>query len=267
MRIVFFSLCVLCMLPLLSFAENSLASQRDIYISEINFAGSRAYNNCKSISSDNRCGFDKWVEITNRSSEIQSLGGWRLKMNEGKGTNEWFTFPPQAQIRARSSMVIGYSEVNFLSVLTQSGKTADYVTYSMLRSSNNETNQTHIALIDELGYEQDSAYISTFNYGTGENKFTLERVGETWQPSTNEYFSLNFGTPGWDPFLPPTNNQVLMSQQPIPALQTEAETKINTHTANLTGQLEVTVPTLVPKVKTGIRHIGSNRKYECQRNN
>lgn len=188
-------LCV-CICLLLGIPYVSVSASSHIEITELNFAGSiEQQGRCKSVVSDNRCGFDKWVEITNFGNSVADISGWKLRMNQGNGTNEWFTFPQSTGVVSNGSVVVGYTEVNFVSTLSLAGIPANFVTYSMLRMSNNTSQEVHIALIDAAGALADSANFSVAGYAKNSSKFSLERLGESWVPATSEYYAGNLGTP------------------------------------------------------------------------
>ena len=173
------------------------AESSSIFLSEINYAGSTDANNCKNIPVVvTRCFADKWVEITNPSENFVNLSGWKLLFNEGNGTNEQFVFSGSAGIEGKSTLVVGYTEKNFQSVLSISGNTADYTTFSMLRVSNNTSNMIHTELFDANGVSQDKVYFSTSSFVTTTGQsHSLEKLNGVWQLTTTEFSPNNFRTP------------------------------------------------------------------------
>jgi Lamin Tail Domain len=165
-------------------------------ITEINFAGSTSSTKCKTVDfASDRCGFDKWVELTNTTNSVLDISGYTLLSREGVGGNEQFVFPQNTGIIAGGSIVIRYSERNFSSVLSESGIGADFVSYSMLRISNNETHQIRIKLVDTNQEVIDVVNLDSSGFVPKEYSYSISKVSSGWIETTSEFFALNHGTP------------------------------------------------------------------------
>jgi Lamin Tail Domain len=234
------------------FCDVNAKADPTIGISEINFAGSKSDNNCKTVSSDNRCGFDKWVEISNFGASTLDISGWSLKFNQGNGTNERFVFPQLTGIVGGGSLVVGYTEVNYNSVLTQAGRGANFVTYSMLRVSNNEATDIHVALLDASNTVVDSQYFGTGQYAKQSYKYSLEKINGVWSPSQYQFYIGNYGTPnifGLTHDIPKAVEVVVTESQPAIEVATtniaEAQTAVLYSTEYTTIPIEAKQPSPV----------------------
>jgi len=174
-----------------------------VFISEINFAGSLADNNCKTVPAANRCGMDKWLEITNNSGAAQSLDGYRLIFRNSTDSPDIFTFPDEITIQPQGKIVVGYTEVNFDSVLHQSGYPAIIHTSKILRMSNNQAMTVQVQLtnsegeiVDAINWGSDTVSTFTAQFNP-QNKRSISKESGQWAVSQSAFFGGNFGSPGF----------------------------------------------------------------------
>ena len=172
------------------------AQSNNLHITEINFAGSTSSSKCKTVDfATDRCGFDKWIEITNTSNELIDISGFKIFSRAGVGSNEQFVFPNQTGVTAGGSIVIGYTERNFSSVLSESGVGVDFISYSMLRISNNETHQIKVKLVDSSDRVIDPVDIDTSQFIPKEYNYSLSNVNGEWVETSDIFYPNNHGTP------------------------------------------------------------------------
>ncbi len=180
------------------------SANNSLIISEINYFGSIQENKCKTIETDkNRCGFDKWFELYNNSSNAINLKNWKIQLRNSTNQEDTINITEDINIKPRGYIIIAYDEVNFDSALRKLNIEPNIKSGKTLRISNNEHKTIQIKLINPdskviFEVNLDSAVLDTIEQKmkTGKKysiEFDLKK--NSWVISTNEYYKNNFGTP------------------------------------------------------------------------
>lgn len=189
--------------PVSVFSENQ--DSDSIFISEINFRGSLSQTRC--IEPDklqdyqkntNWCGRDQWLEITNPGSQNIDLVGWSVEFRGGKTLD----LSILSQINSQTSLVLGFTQQNFVSVLPVKNLVSYNLLYLSSESDKNPDNHNITAIlknqsliVDQINThpsQLDSDYLNTRG-----KSFTKCQKSDSWQKSTILFDEQNFGTPGY----------------------------------------------------------------------
>ena len=191
-------LFVLFLFPFITVkAENS-----PLLITEINYAGSVLPNNCKTVApSANRCGFDKWLEITNIGNSSINLSGWTLRFRQSLSANDNIPLPATL-LPSGETFLVAYYEVNFVSALQTAGIIPNYYSGKIRNMSNMENQMVDIQLLDSnnsiiqsifFNASDLSAFQSEMEAGT---KHSIELTNvNSWAVAQQSFYEYNFGTP------------------------------------------------------------------------
>jgi len=223
-------------------------STPQIQITEINAYGSSQQNGCKSVVVQyGRCAFDKWVELTNVSSNTASLSQYQLSFGAVPTIKNTITFDQDVVIAPHSSVIVAYNEVNFVSassvpVLDYSGK--------VLYVSNRETGQIGATLFDAARQVVDTVAIQN-PYIESQNSYSFEMLNGEWISATTEFAPHNFGTPGWVPSVVVQPKPVIVSE-PAPVLAPA-----------IVQNLAIAAPILIPNIssETVVAPVGEKTIY------
>jgi len=189
--------------PVSVFSQNQ--NSDSIFISEINFRGSLSQTGC--IQPDklqnyqkntNWCGRDQWLEITNPGSQNVDLVGWSVEFRGGKTVD----LSVLGYINSQTSLVLGFTQQNFVSVLPVKNLVSYNLLYLSSESDKNPNNHNITAILKNqaLVVNEINTHPSQFDsdyLNTRGKSFARCQKSDPWQKSSQLFDEQNFGTPGY----------------------------------------------------------------------
>ncbi|MEM1311846.1 MAG: lamin tail domain-containing protein [Patescibacteria group bacterium] len=211
--------------------EVSASQNEEVYISEINYAGSQNSQNCKKIPKARiTCANDKWIELYNKSSKPVNLNGWVIHIGRKRADPEQYAstikIDQDLLLKPNSATVILNSNKNLVSTLELAGELEYHRLGSLFGISSNQAGSKYIRValskngsfiskidIDNLellenksGIIQSNKSRFSINFTSGEPAFTSTQ---------NAYFINNYATPGT--VIIPTNESEIVNKQIVTA--------------------------------------------------
>jgi hypothetical protein len=230
-----------------------LADQSQIYISEINYAGSVNDQNCKKDSiAKITCANDKWIEIYNAGSSEVNLMGWKIGVGKRKEDStqfaSTFSITTNTIIKPDSHFVLLNSDKNLLSTLDLAG--VSYKSFgSLFGISNNTAGSKYLRVallqnnqiinqrsIDNLDNLEKLNHITQSSYLKQSIYYTSADSEPAFSSISNQYFKGNAGSPGG--FLASTNQTIQEINSPLVAAETIPQVSINPNSQPETGVVE-----------------------------
>lgn len=247
-----------------------LATDNNLFISEINFRGSLSSGGCIQANKTNLyekntnwCGKDQWLEIYNPTKENINLTGWSIEFRGGKTTSlEGFSVNPNA------TLVMVFNQQNFISILPNKNLASYNLLYLSSESGKEETSHNITAILKKNGkiIDQINTHPSTLDLDylntRGRSFFKCQKEG-SWQKTTQTFDDQgqNFGTPGFldqncpkiatiensqtpkapsiENILPKENIPSINQTQPINQVATELTTNLQNQTSSIIEQTTV----------------------------
>lgn len=188
-----FSLCLSLTSP-----APAQATGPGLVISEINPFGSLNETNCKTVDANNRCGYDKWLEIHNPTTSSINLKDWSLQFRQSGSNNDNLLFIQDIILPPDGFYLVGYKEVNYQSTLVSAGLNPGGVTGKIRNLSNKSSGSIQVNLLNPERQTEFEVNLQAGDFPgllAEEKRQSLEYVGGNWTLSTNEFYRDNFGTP------------------------------------------------------------------------
>jgi hypothetical protein len=234
------------------------AESNEVYISEINYAGSINHLGCKKAEKVKvTCANDKWIELYNSSSIAVNLNGWSVGVGKEHENPQQFasTFRIDRDliIQPNSYVVLLNSDKNLNSTL-ELAKVNFYSFGSLFGISGNTPGQKYVRVallkdteivskvelleLDSLERENNISQTNGIKYSI---YFETVNSLPKFSIASNQYFENNFATPGLSPatvqtLQKPPEKQPQAAEALVPApLPTQTKITTNTNTEIVTN--------------------------------
>jgi outer membrane biosynthesis protein TonB len=170
-----------------------------LIISEINAFGSLNETSCKTVPANNRCAYDKWLEIHNPTPNPINLKGWTLRFRGSSAAGDNLPFIQDIFLAPGGYYLIAYKEINYQSTLQDAGIAPGGLTGKIRNLSNKAQGTIQVSLLDPEQAPVFEANLNAADFPKLLNdsgaRYSLEYSGGGWDLATNEFYPNNFGTP------------------------------------------------------------------------